>query len=156
MVMESGDIWKAANDAKNVFLQSAPSGNFELTTRVEVKPYPSNDHASLLLWHDMDNFVEVTRQFAIGYGGPIVVLASEKNGQAQNQIVQPIQDVPVTDLRLRVVNGEATASYSLDGATWTTLGVTPVPQQMGSIGLFCHGSGEVAVFDWFHIALICD
>ena len=155
ILFENGDIWKTANNASNVFLQPAPTGAFEITAKVAAKPSVSNNHASILLWQDMDNNVQLTRQFSAGNGGAIVNLTMEQGAAASNAFIVAIADVPVIWLRLAVSAGTATGYYSVDGATWILAGVVSAPTKLGQIGLFCHGVQESAAFDWFHVSAAC-
>ena len=67
-----GDVHEGRSDLRNLFLQYAPAADFDVTTRVAVKPEQDYEQAGLYLWQDHNHFVKL----AVVYAGQIRELGS--------------------------------------------------------------------------------
>ena len=150
IVTQAGDLWTAANNARNLLLRAAPAGDFEISTRVEIKPAQNYQQADLIVWADDDNYVKLGRSYA---NSGLVEFDAEIGGVFQSQGAALALDA----VTLKIVRAGTTfAGYlSADGQTWL-----PVGQYTGGnwptlrIGLGAwNGSTTVpdvpADFDWF-------
>ncbi|WP_162144792.1 PA14 domain-containing protein [Peribacillus kribbensis] len=54
---QAGDSHEASNSIKNVFLQDAPSGDFEITTKLTASVQNNYEQAGLFIWQDEDNYI---------------------------------------------------------------------------------------------------
>ena len=59
--MQKGSIEGKSTNLKNIFLQYAPSGDFEVSARVETSSRVDGDQAFLIIWGDHNNFVRFSR-----------------------------------------------------------------------------------------------
>lgn len=75
---ENGDLFGDRIDARNIFLQYAPIGDFIIETRLIFAPTANFEQAFLILWENQSNYVKVGSLFA---GGLAIEAAVETNGQ---------------------------------------------------------------------------
>ena len=54
-----GDLYGARNDATNLVLQAAPTGAWEMTTKVTLPVTANYQQAGLLVYGDDDNYAKV-------------------------------------------------------------------------------------------------
>ena len=155
-----GDIWGATNTAKNIFLQAAPSGSFEIVTRVTLSPSKNYQEAYLVLWQDYDNWVRLTRTYCSGCNptGQAVALDVEKGGVPTSGALATVS-ATTTWLKLAVSGGQTTAFYSLDGGNWIQVGTSTTPSTF-SVGLTATDVSAGAPFisanfDFFHVSKGC-
>jgi hypothetical protein len=118
---QDGTIFFSGGDGKNLLLQSAPLGDFEIRTRVFFAPTENFQYAGLLVYDDDDNFVLLNRGFCSFCIGSAIYFDSEIGGSPPAPISAPVS---ITDTYLRIQKAGAvyTASYSIDGNSWTVLG----------------------------------
>lgn len=152
-----GDLVGATDDARNVFLQPVPDGDFRVTTQLAFFPTEEGQRAGLLLYQGDDDF------FFLG-----VAETSERVAQALVEAggLAASDDVP-TDwspvfLRYERVGEEVSAYASPDGVLWTAVGTRPAPAgsdlRMGVFAAKGHGPRAddtravlTADFGYFHV-----
>ncbi|MBQ0044943.1 MAG: glycoside hydrolase family 3 C-terminal domain-containing protein [Bacteroidales bacterium] len=134
-----GDLTLANNNAENLVLQSANS-DWTIETKLSTSATPGNpgQNAGLVAYEDDDNFVKLVyanMSFGRGMrmpeaGAPAtgsVQLVAEDNGNNKTTVAVNLESAAdVIYLRLVKKGVNYTASYSLDGKTYTKLGETEV------------------------------
>lgn len=147
-----GDFNRRRDDGENLFLQHAPDGDFDISTRVRFKPVGQHDQASLFVWQDTNNFVKA------------VVLESDGPRLEAGVTLQAKYDTQLDDwtsqslCHLKIEKrGDMYSSYaSPDGTTWKMIGV-PVRAELRNImvgfGAFLPNvdAQRDATFEYFHI-----
>lgn len=158
IVHENADRWKIANgrlvittsdcdmardraDIGNLFLQPAPSGDFEVSTRVDFTGTQNYEMAFLTIWQDYDNHLRV----GVGHiERPCVFLGTELDSKLTEAFLDRPTDGPLW-LRVQRSGRTYTAAISGDGKEWVTIGApwTP-PLHTVNIGLsaIAPGSGR--------------
>jgi beta-xylosidase len=117
--MEDGDVHEQRGDIANLFLQYAPHGDFDVTTRVRVEPKRNYEQAFLTVWQDHHNFVKFSVIHDEGKNG--VEVAVERNVKNENRTV----DAPLSpEMHLRIAKRGDTYRFasSTDGQQWTDIG----------------------------------
>jgi type 1 glutamine amidotransferase/regulation of enolase protein 1 (concanavalin A-like superfamily) len=146
---------------RNLFLQTAPSGDYELTAKVRLNASSGGQQAALLIYDDDDNYLRLG-QVADG-GSRWLEVVQELGGSPRHDAT--LDRLPLTGdypstfyLRLTQSGGKVIASGSPDGMNWRTVGrVGDVAGFHASkIGLAATTGDEsfvtTADFDWFHLA----
>jgi hypothetical protein len=147
---QAGDLWQANNNAKNLLLLSAPGGDFEISTRVEVAPAQNGQQAVLLIYGDDDNYVRLDRAYD---NGGLVRVVAEAGGMPLSW-VQPTE-LTALYLKLSRIGTSYTGFYSADGAHWAEVGgIASINLPAARAGLAAWsgtgGASEIpANFDWF-------
>ncbi|WP_083949939.1 ThuA domain-containing protein [Herbidospora yilanensis] len=158
-----GDIYGTANTApKNFILQTAPSGDWTLETKLDGSAFNEQYHqGGLIVYVDDDNYVKFDFLTDNTAGSAVtrrIELRSEVGGSVQNP--QPGANnltQGVWYLRLQKTGTTFRGSYSADGATWTDIAeaVTNTAVGAGRIGLFALGANQTAAkpakFDYFKV-----
>jgi hypothetical protein len=160
----TGDL-QTNNNAKNVMVRAAPSGNFEATTLVDMQspwfwdsqgnPYlaaPSNtQRAGLIVYVDDNNYIQIGRVYSDGYA---LELITEINGTAT---VTRLYGTPQA-VRITRVGSTYTAYYSNDSFNWIKLGssVTQSTWTNARIGLAAYNplaqqDYYEGHFDWLRV-----
>ncbi|MEV4760295.1 ThuA domain-containing protein [Micromonospora sp. NPDC049559] len=159
----NGDIYGTGNSGpKNFILQTAPTGDWTLETKVDGSLLNEQyQQAGLIVYADDDNYLKFDFIADNTVGQPVsrrIEFRSEIAGAVQNPQPQA-QNLTsaVWLLRLARTGDVYTASYSADGVTWTALepltnaavGATP------KVGLFTLGASQTASktasFDYFRL-----
>jgi type 1 glutamine amidotransferase len=138
---------------KNLFLQTAPSGDYELTTKVTLYASSGGQQAALLIYDDDEHFFRLG-QVADEGGRRLEVVHG-----ALRESLPLTGDYPSTFyLRLTQSAGRVIASASPDNMSWRTVGRVGDVSGFSAprIGLAA-GTGDedfvaTADFDWFHLA----
>jgi len=55
-----GDIHRERSDINNLFLQYAPEGDFEISTKVFIKPEKNYEQVLLIVWQDHNNYLRIS------------------------------------------------------------------------------------------------
>jgi hypothetical protein len=160
---ENGDLYGGGgDDAKNLILQPAPAGDWEVTTRVQIDATGGSEQAGLILYSGDDDYVKLGH---IGRnGGKWFELVYETGAQprfdqAQDRTANLPDGFPTTfQLRLSRTGGQVTGAYSIDqGASWTSVGRPADASGFSApkVGVLAitNDASEVteAAFDWFHL-----
>jgi beta-xylosidase len=114
---QTGGVVGSQNNQNNLLLTSAPSGDFQIITRVTITPTQNFQFAALQVYQDDDNYVQINRAYA---NGDTVNFDLEVGGVVTNTQVT----LSNTTLYLRIAReGEVyTGYYSTDGSVWTQVG----------------------------------
>ncbi|MEU8188645.1 ThuA domain-containing protein [Micromonospora carbonacea] len=159
-----GDIYGTSNTGPtNFILQTAPSGDWTLETKVDGSLLAEQyQQAGLIVHADDDNYVKFD-YIVDNQAGQAVSRRIEFRGEVAGVTQNPQPQVSnltsgVWHLRLARAGDTFTASYSADGQEWTTfetltntaVGATP------KIGLFTLGANaatsKTASFDYFRLS----
>ncbi|MGD8398514.1 MAG: DUF1349 domain-containing protein, partial [Anaerolineae bacterium] len=153
-IISSGGLHETNNNQENILLTRPPAGDFRITTRVSVSPTVNYHGASLYVYQDDDNYLEVSRVYA---DGQTVRLKEEIGGVTSSWY----WDTPATDLYLRIVKegDDYYSFFSPDGDTWTFTGqINDLPLSDLWVGVGAHmGPDPVSVtadFDLFTLERI--
>ncbi|NHC46244.1 ThuA domain-containing protein [Motilibacter aurantiacus] len=151
-----GDINEASTGPISYVGQPAPAGDWEATTRLTLAHNREWQHAGLML-HASDNEYVKLAYTRNGSGGRFLEFQTETGGtrtwHANNVAISAGDTV---HLRLKKAGSQITASYSVDGATWTALsGAAPVKAN-ATLGVMAAGDtgtpNSTALFDWFRLS----
>ena len=152
---QAGDTYDGDVSGRNIFVQTAPPGDMEITTHLHFVPTGYNQDAGLLLRQDDDNFVQMYRGYHSCCGQFVSFYAEVAGASYAGFVVAQTS----SDVYLRLVRygNDYTGSYSLDGERWTTVGVAYgvvlSPSQMGFFAWNRQGSAPQEIFadfDFFH------
>jgi predicted amidohydrolase YtcJ len=141
----------------NVLVQAAPSGDFELQTRVRLSPARNFELAGLVVLFDDGSLLQFGRGFCDlpGCAGAGFYFDNLQNRvSVGGNFASP--DSGGADDRLRLVRrGDTYTAYRLaDDATWIEIGSHTVdrpPQSVGLIAAQAPSPGSVAEFDYFEV-----
>ena len=148
---QTGDLWSTWNNNRNLLLQPAPAGDFEISALVRFNPTQNWQHATILAYQNDDNYIEVGRTYNSGQQADV---SYEIGG---SPVGYP-SATSLTAIYLRLVKTGATYTgyYSANGATWTQIKLlTGVPFTNLRVGLTAWNGGGSAAgkimadFDWF-------
>ena len=81
---QRGDLYQTNNDGKNLLLTPAPSGDFEVTTRVTINPSTNWQSARLFIYQDDDNHFEGTIDFSSDIGITLFPHLTSKKKMKEN------------------------------------------------------------------------
>ena len=141
LTSETGDVSEASNNARNVLLQSA-NNDWVIETKLVCSRIPSQpENAGILAYQDDDNFVKLMFRAVIKrtrFGRPTDAVAEpgtldlimEENGitksMATFHLRNAITESNALILKLEKKGSIYTASYSLDGKKYETLGIADI------------------------------
>ena len=146
------EMWTKAN---NIFLQYAPSADFDITTKVLFRPSANFELAYLVLFQDHDNYIRLGQGY---HNGQRFAASSETDAvRTDYRVIENTSKGP-TYLRARKKGDHYVLSTSPDGSTWTV--VAEYDRQFSElkvgIGAQSPGSGAAlhAYFDYFRIVTL--
>jgi beta-xylosidase len=118
---QDGDWANARTDLRNVFLQSAPGGDWTITTSLQMPAMDANyDQGFLIVASNHNNFIKFGRAFI---DGRKLEAGLETVGVwGGNSIPDPWPVSTYVQLRIRKVGTTYHCEASGDGNTWTTVG----------------------------------
>ncbi|TQS18651.1 ThuA domain-containing protein [Microbispora sp. KK1-11] len=165
----TGDIYGTTNSGpKNFILQTAPSGDWTLETKVDGSALSEQyQQGGLMVYGDDDNYVKfdfLTTNTAGSTVARTIELRSEVGGTVQNPQPQ-VNNLTAGPywLRLKKVGDSFTGSYSSNGTTWTDLAtngtVTAVKNSAvanaSKVGVYTigtnQGASKTVKFDYFKL-----
>ncbi len=151
---QAGDLSQNNNTARNILVQTAPAGDFEISTLTAINPAQNFQQAVLLVYQDDDNVIRIGRSYS---NRNQVELVYEVGGILRSVVYWPVSTT-LTFLRVVKTGTTYTAYYGGDGLTWTQFAqVTDVAFPEVQVGLGAwNGAGSNAAeipadFDWFCI-----
>ncbi len=129
---EKGDVSEGSNNAKNILLQSA-NNDWTIETKLVGSRVPAQpENAGIIAYQDDDNFVKLMLRAVIkttrqrGEQPGTIDFLIEENGIAKSVASFNLRENVTGDnaliLKLEKKGSIYTASYSLDGKTFKTLG----------------------------------
>jgi peptidoglycan/xylan/chitin deacetylase (PgdA/CDA1 family) len=119
-----GDLWAGNNSSRNALFRSLPTNWTSVRVGLGFAPSRDVQQVQLAVYKDDDNYVQAGLAYNnAGLGGQAATVIFENNAQPVNAFVS-LSGVTNIFLRLdRPVGGSrVTASFSLNNATWTTVG----------------------------------
>jgi arabinan endo-1,5-alpha-L-arabinosidase len=155
IVTQESDIHGDRNEPINYFLREVDCDDFEITTRVRFVPGENYEHAGLIVWQSVDDYIKLVHLFA---NERRLEGALEAGGRySSQQIGNPFGDDLF--LRIRKAGREYTFLFSGDGEEWDQLGSTVhASWENPKVGLFAvsPGSGRriPASFDFFTVTAL--
>jgi beta-xylosidase len=143
------------NSQENILLREAPSGNFEIITRIKFKPGKNFQFAGLTIFEDKANFLAFGRAFCsycIGDGFYMdLYKASKLDG---SNFAKPAPQTDTVYLSLMKTRDMYQSFYSENGTDWTPIGTKKSDMKPAYVGLVS-GQGTSAKipsdFDYFII-----
>ena len=114
---QEGGIIAASNDQQNILVTDAPSGDFQITTKVIFDPDENFQHAAILVYHDDDNYIQLNRAWAFG---DTVNFDREIAGAVTSTQIAETADT--IWLRIAREANTYTAFTSTNGVNWTQVG----------------------------------
>ncbi|WP_269937965.1 DUF1349 domain-containing protein [Arthrobacter sp. HY1533] len=117
----SNGLWATQNGAVNILRQNASiAGDAETVVKLSGATKSQYEEAGVILYADDNNYVALQRKHA--NGNPVLALVTEANGNPNEntQVAAPA----AADVWLKLVRTGTsyTASYSVDGTSFTTIG----------------------------------
>jgi beta-xylosidase len=132
-----------ADKPKNLLLREAPTGDFEITTKVTFDPQNNFQQAAILILQDEDNFVLLNRGFCslcLDTGNGIFI-DTEVNGEFEvESTFRTSTSLQTTWLKLRKEGTTYTGFYSGNGESWEELGRVENPMSPAKVGLTANNS----------------
>jgi len=145
-------------------LQDIEEENFEIITRMFFKPQRNFQSAGLAIYEDDENVVSLVRAYAdvVDYPGNAIYFdniypsAPSYGETGYTNYPTPINSPSGVYLKLRREGIAYTGFYSLDGQSWTLIGVQTSPIEPTSFGLVVGRSEQpiTAEFDFFELYII--
>lgn len=159
---QQGGLFQTPNNAKNLLLQAAPVGDFEIQTRIIFTPTANIQSAGLIIYQDDDNYLALMRAFC-GFGAPCagdaIYFDREEQGQLPGGNFATVT-TPSDEIYLRLArrNTVYTGYFSANGTDWVKLGSHIVVHGLvpAKVGLFAYNgtfdAPEIlADFDFFRL-----
>ncbi|MEW2431512.1 ThuA domain-containing protein [Micromonospora sp. NPDC047644] len=152
-----GDLYGARNDATNLVLQPAPTGAWEMTTKVTLPVTANYQQAGLLVYGDDDNYAKVDLLYN---SSRRVEFIRETAGTPRNEGADATNAPAGDTVYLRVTSDgtNLTAAFSADGQTFTPVGRSAALAGITNprIGVFALNGGTEApvvnaAFDSFQV-----
>jgi beta-xylosidase len=114
-----GDFFREENDAKNLFLQYAPEGDFDIEARIHFTPVDMYDQAALVVWQDADNYVKTVM---LDSSGLRLEAGIELLGKYDVYLVDSHVGTSF-NLKIEKRGDEYTCFGSPDGSEWRQIGL---------------------------------
>lgn len=151
ITIQHGTLWKGHDDARNLLVQPAPSGDFDLLTCVTIKPTINWQQAGLLIYQDDDNYLRLISAYD---DGRKVSFVKEVSGSGLGNNIAC--NLTATYLKVTKRGNTYTGFYSADGSSWIEVyRYTDIDFSNLKIGLTAFHSGgwtEIpADFDFFSV-----
>ncbi|MBT3377813.1 MAG: family 43 glycosylhydrolase [Lentisphaerae bacterium] len=115
----NGDLHQERADARNVFLQHAPPGDFRVTTRVRFAPEKPFEQAFLCVYQDHNNYQRLSHVWA---GTRQIETGCEIDGVYMNSGTPSPVEADLVWLRITKRGYRYTSVMSLDGQKWRPVG----------------------------------
>lgn len=151
VLVEPGNMWGAANDAKNVLLYPVPDAlvrNAELRVTLSHNPSKRWEQANLVWYYTDSTMVKLGLEIENGVMN--IVMGREENDQTKTIAVLPWPH-QTAELRMVVKDLELTGSYRLPGeAEWKEAGKATLPENppAGPAASLQFYQGEAASGRW--------
>ena len=130
----------------NLLLRKAPSGNFEIVTKVSIHPVANFQQAVIVVLQDDKNFVKLNRAYC-GEGDPCIGsgiyfdVVTNSEYQWDTLVVKPFLD-DITYLKLRRTGTTFIGFYSADGVEWTESGRVTALLTPAKVGITANNGGQ--------------
>jgi len=154
LTLATGSAWQTNNDGSNVFLQLAPPGNWNITTRVTLDALQNFEAAFLTVWQDSDNYIILNSNYV---NGKTFEAGVERNASYTSTIISnPIGNSTYLQLR-RIGANIYQCYYSVDGIAWNKIGadisidLQEIKVGLGAWLVYSSRTGVTATFDFFDV-----
>ncbi|MBK9604324.1 MAG: hypothetical protein IPO36_21200 [Anaerolineales bacterium] len=143
----------------NLLLRQAPTGNFELETRLKFSPTEASQMAGLLIYENNSNYAEFVHGVCLTsscIGDEFHFDQMTRGSFIEENFATTAFNTDTVYLRLRFEGDTFTAYASENGTEWKLIGTHPKKIQPLFIGLFAGGSFDrsaliPAQFDYFAV-----
>ncbi|MFP5111550.1 PA14 domain-containing protein [Bacillaceae bacterium C204] len=155
---QAGDSYQKINTIKNVFLQEAPSGDFEITTKLNAAVRNNNEQAGLYIWQDEDNYIRFGHVWDNGLKLETAKEEAGKYSKPQNMAGHPGEDTVYLKIKK---TGNVYSTFFWSKGKWEKA-ADPVTSTINvhNVGLYgtSTGSGRnvKASFDYFTLQSLQD
>lgn len=102
-----------------ILLRDPATDDYEIETKMSYAPFADFQGAGLVVREDSENTVTLVRGFCDPCGGHGIYFDNFVDGGFDTEMVALPPSTDVVYLRIRHANGTYTASFSLDGSSWT-------------------------------------
>lgn len=147
----TGDTHQATNNARNLFLQDIPAGDFEVVTKVEAPVSLDYQSAGILAWQDTDNYVRASLAH-VGFAGGQVLENALEVGAAFSSTFTARPGSTSEVLKLTRAGDVFTTSY-WDGTAWVQAAQVTAALDVQKVGVYAlsaqNGTAVTADFDYF-------
>ncbi|WP_057913814.1 PA14 domain-containing protein [Peribacillus muralis] len=150
---QPGDSFQDSNTLSNLFLQKAPAGDFEITTKVNASNRNNHEQAGLYVWQDQDNYVRLGHVWDNGLKLETAKEEAMKYSKAPNSAAHPGDDTLF--LKIKKV-GNVYSSYYWVNGKWEKA-ADPITAKLTNVkvGLYAaspaSGKNVKANFDYFTV-----
>lgn len=127
VLIQPGNMWGPANDAKNVLVRPAPdpaAQPIEITASVANKPTGQWEQVDLCWYYDDGHMVKLGQEMVDGQLS--IVMGREQDDRARTVKIIPIDSERV-DLRLLVSGNRIRGRFRTPGADWREIGECDLP-----------------------------
>ncbi|CAH0343903.1 PA14 domain-containing protein [Bacillus sp. CECT 9360] len=148
---QQGDSHEGNNSIKNVFLQDAPAGDFEITTKLNASVGANHEQTGLYVWQDEDNYIRFGHVWDNGLKLETAKEEGTRYSKAQNIVAHPGGDTVYLKIKK---TGNVYSTFFWNDGNWHKAS-DPITSDISSskIGLYAAspGSGKEfkAKFDYF-------
>ena len=134
--LQNGDMEGTRGDYRNLFLQYAPTPDFDIRSKVTFQPRADGDKAFLCVWQDHDNYLRVSATLD---QGPKLEVSSEI-GRTYEASMLDNRFGDTLYMRIQKRGNMFSFFASPDGNAWTSIG-KPVTAQLHNVRV---GFGAIA------------
>lgn len=127
VMVQPGNMWGPANDAKNILLRPAPDPRrqpVEITAAVENHPTHQYEQVDLVWYYDDGHMVKVGEELVDGKLS--VVMGREANDRTRTISITPL-DSPNVQLRMRVSGNTVHGQFKTPKGDWRNVGQCDLP-----------------------------
>ena len=154
--MKDGDVFEDRSDLSNLLLEDAPVGDFDVTTRVAVRPERDFEQAFLCLWQNHNQFMKVAVLHS--HAGLKYEIGTEDQMHYNSTLFDAIDAIDAKNYDLRISKRGDSYEFSVraDGSAWKSLGTRTISllNIRAGVGACSPDSGRdiPAAFDFVHFS----
>jgi beta-xylosidase len=130
ILAQPGGLFQTGNDTRNLLFTAAPSGAYQITTKVTISPTENFQNAAIYVYQDDDNYLRLSRRYA---DGDKVDFRREVSGTVTTLSVNEF--ATVVYLRIAREGDSYMAYYSTDGSSWISVGQRSMPLLNPKVGI---------------------
>lgn len=148
---QNGDVYRDRFDAKNIFLQYAPKGDYQATLKLSFNPVKNYDQAFITLWQDSQNYVRLAKV----YSDKLTTEFAREHDGWFHKLKDITLGYDIKFMRITKKGDQFTFSVSGDGKKWQVIGRQHCDYYHAKIGFGAispvSGEPQKASFDFFEI-----
>jgi beta-xylosidase len=153
IVADNGDLFGGFNNNRNMLLLKADSPDFQVDTKLVIRPISDFHQAGIVVYSDDGNYAKLVRIYS---RGDKIELLTETGGYGQSNPLQGYYTNSNVYLRLVKKGNKYAGFYSENGTDFLPVGTASlnlgVELKVGLIAFNTNASSSVtAYFDFFHI-----